>query len=396
MNFNFYISTLAVLLLATVNALRIPIISDIIDSFESDKSIDVPEDGGDYDLDIASHSSFSINLDGNPTTGYGWYLDNEAEIKASNIVLVGQDYAQKDNPEKMVGTGGQFIFNFKVNEACTEVLPDLFFVYKRSWETEEPIATATITLKAECEKKQDKKAEEDHTQSGSAYVTAKVNEPFKIEIVGNPTTGYEWIFQSTVDVERSPLINYINSTYVEDEHEEGMVGVGGTFVFEFEVNEDSCNQVEKIPILIFSYKRSWEPLPIDTVIYRVRLDKESCKPYMKEEDIEERRSNPPEKYIDVEDNKEFHLSFIDTPSNGYTYELGGIDGTETIKFIGMEFVENNENKLDGAPGRYVFTFKAEGFCKDDTAEIRILNKRSWLDDDPYPQLYRFKLHAVKC
>ncbi|ORX77329.1 hypothetical protein BCR32DRAFT_270721 [Anaeromyces robustus] len=385
MNSKFYISTLAILFLAIVNALRIPIISDLIDKFKSDKSIDVPQKGGEYDLDVAANSSFSINLAGNPTTGYQWYLENESEIQSSSIILVGQNYAQKKNPGKMVGTGGNFVFNFKVNEVCGQVLPDLYFVYKRSWETEEPIATAQITLIGKCEKEQKKMMME---AQGDSVVTAKVNEPFKVELAGNPTTGYNWVLKNREEIDASPLIYQFGDNYNSDEHEEGMVGVGGTFIFEFEVNEDGCGK--ELPKLSFSYERSWENESAQTAEYTIKLDEDSCKPYISEKPKEEEEDDEPrpkfiseEKNVYVNDNDDFELSFSGNPSTGYTWLLDNEDqlvGGQYIEYVGMEYREKeNKDNLDGVGGSYVFTFKAHGICNRNglLPKLYFVNKREW-------------------
>jgi len=98
MNCKLYISTLAILFMASVNAFKI---SDIFSGFGKDSnSVDVPQKGGNFELEVSANSEFTINLAGNPTTGYQWYLDNEAEVEATTVVLVGQNYAQKKNPQK--------------------------------------------------------------------------------------------------------------------------------------------------------------------------------------------------------------------------------------------------------------------------------------------------------
>ena len=57
--------------------------------------------------------------------------------------------------------------------------------------------------------------------------TPKINEVVEIRIAGNPTTGYQW----TAPAFNSSGLKLLGENYVEDEHEEGLVGVGGTYIW---------------------------------------------------------------------------------------------------------------------------------------------------------------------
>ncbi|OUM62048.1 hypothetical protein PIROE2DRAFT_11752 [Piromyces sp. E2] len=80
---------------------------------------------------------FSIKVKGNPTTGYSWFLINEEElINAGVIPLNLNEYKNgsyiSKNPKGMVGGGGIFDFQFKVNEIKKE-LPHIILKYRRPW-----------------------------------------------------------------------------------------------------------------------------------------------------------------------------------------------------------------------------------------------------------------------
>ena len=37
------------------------------------------------DLEVPEYSTLSLKLEGNPTTGFGWYLENKDSLLKSNI-----------------------------------------------------------------------------------------------------------------------------------------------------------------------------------------------------------------------------------------------------------------------------------------------------------------------
>ncbi|WP_318786188.1 protease inhibitor I42 family protein [Methanimicrococcus hacksteinii] len=57
--------------------------------------------------------------------------------------------------------------------------------------------------------------------------TPKAGGIVEIKTRGNPTTGYTWAAQMS----ENGMLRLLDSKYVEDEHEEGMTGVGGTYVW---------------------------------------------------------------------------------------------------------------------------------------------------------------------
>lgn len=71
-----------------------------------------------------------------------------------------------------------------------------------------------------------------------------------VRLRSNPTTGYQWSYKigDPVSVEE------VTSEYVEDQHEDGMVGVGGTWVCSFRVITKEDRKTD----ITFTYGRSWE------------------------------------------------------------------------------------------------------------------------------------------
>jgi len=85
-----------------------------------------------------------------------------------------------------------------------------------------------------------------------------------VELVGNPTTGYNW------DYTMSPagVVREVSSDYIPDKTDENVAGSGGKFVFTFEAV--SAGEAE----LVFSYFRPWETdIPaLEIVTYRAVVD----------------------------------------------------------------------------------------------------------------------------
>lgn len=67
-----------------------------------------------------------------------------------------------------------------------------------------------------------------------------------ISLRGNPTTGYSW------NMTLSPGLTLLNSTYTVDSHQEGMTGVGGTYLWLVRADASGDQTVSAI------YKRPWE------------------------------------------------------------------------------------------------------------------------------------------
>ena len=93
-----------------------------------------------------------FKIRGNPTTGYGWYVNNVKELKDSNICSPlnlnkydgTYDYITDPHPEGFVGVPGSYYFKFKplkVGQVNIE------FVNKRPWDThDQKIVKANLSI----------------------------------------------------------------------------------------------------------------------------------------------------------------------------------------------------------------------------------------------------------
>ena len=83
------------------------------------------------EIRVKAGESFTIELPGNPTTGYMWEVES---CEGSSLLLETQKFLE-ENPGVM-GSGGIFAWNFRATSpgSCA-----LHFIYRRPWETVAPI-----------------------------------------------------------------------------------------------------------------------------------------------------------------------------------------------------------------------------------------------------------------
>ena len=84
--------------------------------------------------------NMTISLFGNPTTGYSWFCEIADE---SVIQLISEDYQSESD---MTGAGGRFIFTFSYDQPGES---EIVFVYRRPWETEEPLYQLRYLIKVD-------------------------------------------------------------------------------------------------------------------------------------------------------------------------------------------------------------------------------------------------------
>jgi len=237
-------------------------------------SIDIPQNGGNFDFEINDNSLFNVNLKGNPTTGFSWYLDNVEALKEFNAIEPlnidenngSKNFISKATKEPICGAGGTFIFKFKVNNAVGKSLPKLKFVYKRPWEQRDPSHISEISLQL----KENEGSENDNSNVNNEIILpssategeikAREGEIFSIKVKGNPTTGYSWFLVNEEELTSSGIIPHNltenkSGSYLS-QNPKGMVGGGGIFDFQFKVNQLN----NELPKIILTYRRPWLPV----------------------------------------------------------------------------------------------------------------------------------------
>ena len=72
-------------------------------------------------INLKINDTVEINLESNPTTGYGWFLSDKTN--ESIVSLVDSEYIASEKDEKMVGVGGYETFTFKaVSKGETRII----------------------------------------------------------------------------------------------------------------------------------------------------------------------------------------------------------------------------------------------------------------------------------
>ena len=85
-----------------------------------------------------------------------------------------------------------------------------------------------------------------------------------IEIEGNPTTGYTWVYT----VSQEGVVREVSNEYTADKTDKGLAGLGGKFIFTFK--SIAAGETR----LVFSYLRIWEKdVPaVKTLAYKASVD----------------------------------------------------------------------------------------------------------------------------
>lgn len=86
----------------------------------------------------------------------------------------------------------------------------------------------------------------------NAIAVHQAQPQFTISLPGNATTGYSWLLTTY----NSHLIKEVSSSYKENPHPLGMVGVPGNFIFTFEVLSAAFNTPQTTTVN-FIYARPW-------------------------------------------------------------------------------------------------------------------------------------------
>lgn len=98
--------------------------------------LDIGDNGA--SLSIASGDLVTLELEGNPTTGYTWEI---TIVDGTALTVLGEPEYRSDT--ELVGSPGVFCFRFR---AAAEGETEIELVYHRSWEDEEPLQTFRFTV----------------------------------------------------------------------------------------------------------------------------------------------------------------------------------------------------------------------------------------------------------
>ena len=354
------------------------------------------ENGG--ELEIKENELTAIQIVGNATTGFLWFVENNDELKKNGIEIInlgehnnGKYITQKpkEGEEMMVGAPGVFEFILKIEKYPTNDLPKIKFVNKRinSQEGKELL----ITLKKHCCNKGQNNIIKFQMKGGKSDFEVVSNSTFKVELSGNPTTGYSWILENADVIKNSKILTALNldeehncsQTYIQDKCEEGICGVGGTFVYEFKVGE--INENDELPQIIFGYKRPWEKDVTNYNKAEINLKKKKSELILC---IKQEGGNAE---LKVENNKEFKIALEGNPTTGYSWFL---KNAEEIKNSGIiaelnlnelnsaDYVQRSEGNKVGMGGVFCFKFKVKEAEGKNLPKLNFEYKRPWEKEKP--------------
>ena len=94
----------------------------------------------------AEELSLTLDIEGNPTTGYQWMLNTDDGKLDESITVSEPSYKQNAAPEMMVGVGGYYKFNIDFSKDGEF---DLEFMYCRSWDLTDNPVYMTLSVKVE-------------------------------------------------------------------------------------------------------------------------------------------------------------------------------------------------------------------------------------------------------
>ncbi len=105
----------------------------------SGTKVRITESDNGQTIDLKQGDTLSLSIDGNPTTGYQWEVE---EVDSSILALKGDP--KFISSSSSVGAGGNYIFNFTATAPGTT---NLKLIYYRSFEKDiPPIDTFVVTV----------------------------------------------------------------------------------------------------------------------------------------------------------------------------------------------------------------------------------------------------------
>jgi len=136
----------AIITLSTISACT-SIGSNDAEGAAADDSIILSMKNNETTITVKPGETFTVQLDGNITTGYAWEVE---EIDTILLMQVGEmEYKEKSDPdsssaEDLTGAPGEFVFTFKALQIGETPLR---LIYYRSFEKDvEPLETFMVTV----------------------------------------------------------------------------------------------------------------------------------------------------------------------------------------------------------------------------------------------------------
>ena len=112
----------------------------------ADEIYEMPSLITNWNLDVKSHSKFTVKIRGNPTTGYIWKIDNAEKVNITNessnfITCINlnnnnstNDFLMDNKNQNIIGQSGFYFFKFKTNSVTFPTSFEIDFIEKKPWE----------------------------------------------------------------------------------------------------------------------------------------------------------------------------------------------------------------------------------------------------------------------
>lgn len=193
---------------------------------------------------LSTGQVFSVILDGNPTTGYTWEIQ---DYDSSVLKPIGEPLYQTSatTTVPLMGQGGTFTFSFitlgKVSETTLKL------VYHRTWEASPPEKEFSLAVQVIDQKSPLALADKDN---GCAVYVVKPVQELMLSLEGNPSTGYAWEIVGG----DGQIIALADEPIFEPDSE--ALGAPGHYTFKFEPQNPGQTIVKLI------YTKTGEDLPL--------------------------------------------------------------------------------------------------------------------------------------
>ena len=108
----------------------------------------VPENLKKAKITVKENTVFDLRLQGNPSTGFSWFVLNEDELKDYDLTCLDLegDIVYENEQAEMVGMGGEYSFKFNSGSA-SDKNKVIKFVYKTYWGKSDDDQYLTIYVK---------------------------------------------------------------------------------------------------------------------------------------------------------------------------------------------------------------------------------------------------------
>ena len=302
-------------------------------SFTIEQNVDKKE------IEVQEYSTLSLKLEGNPGTGFGWYLENKGDLLKSNIKPLNLNEYQsvefsKCEDTKLLGQGCYFDFHFKLLPGAENA--EAKFVYKR-YNVAENAKPLSINIKInELKIANVKKL---GRNENSVELDLKENELTSIQIPGNATTGYLWFIENVDELKKEgiEIINlgeHNNGKYIIQKPKEGepmLVGAPGIFEFVIKMEKYPTNDLPKIK---FINKRINDKEGKELLITLKKCCKANSIKF---------QMNGGKADLEIKPNSTFNVELIGNPTTGYSWILENAEVIKNSKVLTVLNLDEEHN-----------------------------------------------------